>query len=269
MKNHKPEEYKKYKAVIWLPYQVSVMSFFEMYRQNIPMFAPSLKAMKHWHWVVDMLSNRIYGNPERFTDEIKEYVKENGGMMPDDNIITPNYQHHERNMDYWFGYMDIYVFENIILFDDFDHLMYLLDTVDLAAVAGRMAEYNERQRESIMLKWHDIFNEAAPHRDRKSFVDEYGIDEERVRKWTKQQDKKIEMRITQYQGDVNPCMMYHNCTGALGTVHYRDIDDPRVYDNDRRRSHRLRKRKLSDDAAAASITPDHNYNHNVANKFVQ
>lgn len=236
IENHRPEVYKKYKAVVWLPYQMSVMSFFEFYRQNIPMFAPSKKFLKHFHWEVDMLSTRIYGQPDRLTEEIRAYVKENGGMVPEDeDIPSPNLQHHWKNMDYWFGYADFYVFDHIILFDNFDHLLHLMDTVDLGDVATRMSQFNHMQRESIMLKWNDVFKEAAPHRDRSQFVSEYGIDEAEVRKWAKIQDKKIEMRIMQYQGDVNPCISLQTCTGSLGTKFYRNMTDPRVYDVARRK----------------------------------
>lgn len=227
--NHRPEAYKQYKAVIWLPYQTSQMSFFEFYRQNIPIFAPSVHCLKHWHWSVDMLAPRIYGAPKREIEKIRAYVEANGGVLPDeggvDDIPSPNWQHHWKNMDYWFGYSDQYIFDHVILFDNFDHLLYLLNTVNLSDIARRMSEFNVRQRESIMVSWHDIFRQAAPHRDRSLFLDDYGIDVAEVRKWTKIQDKKIEARVMQHQGLVNPCIRDQSCTGSIGTVHYSNITD--------------------------------------------
>jgi putative effector of murein hydrolase LrgA (UPF0299 family) len=40
IRNHAPDTYKAYAALVFVPYQTSVMTFFELYRQNIPMFAP-------------------------------------------------------------------------------------------------------------------------------------------------------------------------------------------------------------------------------------
>ena len=88
-----------------------------------------------------------------------------------------------------------------------------------------MSEFNMKQRESIMVKWHDVFREAAPQRNRSSFLEEYGIDVEEVRRWSKMQDKKIEMRIMRHQGMVNPCIRDQTCTGSLGTIHYKNITD--------------------------------------------
>lgn len=38
-----------YTAILLIPYQVSIMSMFEYYRMNIPLFAPSLKLLTEWH----------------------------------------------------------------------------------------------------------------------------------------------------------------------------------------------------------------------------
>ena len=48
MKNHLPEKLALYKALVYVPYQTSVMSFFEIYRQNIPIFTPSAGLLIRW-----------------------------------------------------------------------------------------------------------------------------------------------------------------------------------------------------------------------------
>jgi hypothetical protein len=52
-------------ALIMCPYQVSVMSFFEFYRMNIPMFFPDHKLLSKWHHELGMLNertwDRVYG----------------------------------------------------------------------------------------------------------------------------------------------------------------------------------------------------------------
>ena len=221
MTNHAPYFYKKYKAVVWLPYQSSVMSFFELYRLNIPMFAPSVDLLKRWHWSVDIMSDRIYGLPDMILGDIQKFVDKHGGVDPEDvqyHVPTPNKQHEIPTLDYWFPYGDVYVFDHVQHFDNFTHLLYLMDSANLTQISRDMAEFNSLQRQSIMLKWHDVFKEAVPHVDRSNFIRKYGIHEKVVRDWTEKQDKEIERRITRLQGNINYCNVFFNCTGALGTV---------------------------------------------------
>lgn len=56
--HYKYSDIASHQGVVYVPYQVSVMSMFEQYRMNIPLFAPSidlLAAWQHKHMVVLML----------------------------------------------------------------------------------------------------------------------------------------------------------------------------------------------------------------------
>lgn len=221
--NHAPHVYKKYKAVVWMPYQSSLMSFFELYRLNIPMFAPTKDLLKSWHWEVDMMSDRVYGVPDAMTDLTEPYVRKHGGMNATDvneRVPNPNWQHEERGLNYWFSYSDLYMFDHITYFSNFTELLHQMDTVDLAQVSRNMAEYNSLQRQSIMLKWDDIFREAAPHVDRSDIVAEYGIDEARIRAWAREQEEENERVVMRLQGEANYCKKFpkYGCTGSLATI---------------------------------------------------
>jgi hypothetical protein len=49
VKDHRPFMYRRFAALILIPYQTSVMTFFELYRFNIPIFAPSLEFVVNLH----------------------------------------------------------------------------------------------------------------------------------------------------------------------------------------------------------------------------
>jgi hypothetical protein len=48
----------RHPAAVLLPYQVSVMSFFEYYRMGLPMFVPSPQLLAEWHMKYRVLNER-------------------------------------------------------------------------------------------------------------------------------------------------------------------------------------------------------------------
>jgi hypothetical protein len=164
---HDPEVYKSYKAVIHIPYQASTMSFFELYRQNIPIFAPSLKLLIEWHQRYDILGGRVYGNPARDVDLIKAYTGLSDEVLM--NIPNPNAETVE-TYRYWFALSDFYVMKHIILFDSWSHLLELLSSggagIDLHRVSVQMAAQNIIDKQEISLKWDQVFKQVVPHRNR-------------------------------------------------------------------------------------------------------
>jgi len=47
-------------AAILLPYQISFMTFFELYRIGLPMFAPSPELLTQWHLDYNVLNERTW-----------------------------------------------------------------------------------------------------------------------------------------------------------------------------------------------------------------
>ena len=134
------------------------MSFFEMYRQNIPMFTPSLSLLIKWHQKYHLLSGRIYGRPERHIDLIlNNTLQQNTIPDPNDDLnLTSNY--------YWLKYTDTYVFPHISRFDSWDHLLELLSETNYTNVRERMSEFNNDQKVFISSKWDEIFKKLIPNR---------------------------------------------------------------------------------------------------------
>ena len=58
--NYKYLEIAAHRGIVHVPYQVSVMSFFEQYRMNIPLFAPSKELLVHWECKYGALVYRTF-----------------------------------------------------------------------------------------------------------------------------------------------------------------------------------------------------------------
>lgn len=170
-RNHHAMAYKAYAAMLFIPYQTSVMTFFEMYRQNIPIFAPSLDLLVEWDVTLQVVNGRVYGWPDRYEDII---VNATGRPM-NTSIPSPNLKYNDANyrqsVQYWLQFSDIYVFPHVIIFHSFEELVHLIATTDLGKVSEAMYHENYKQRIAIMRTWDELFKAAAPHRKRGRFDD--------------------------------------------------------------------------------------------------
>ena len=199
LKNHRPELYKQYKSVIFIPYQTSLMTFFELYRQDIPMFAPSVKLLIAWHKEYKILKDRIYGWPKRLTQKIALFTGKDAEEMPDPNSDK------DESLEFWFPYSDIYVYEHITYFDSWDHLLELIDSTDLAQISRQMAEFNAYERDAISLQWDELYSDLIPKRNRSSFMAETGIDVEFTKSWLRTRQRLVRSKIRQLQGTSYKC----------------------------------------------------------------
>ncbi|CAG9462724.1 unnamed protein product [Pedinophyceae sp. YPF-701] len=139
----------KHPCMIWIPYQLSVMSFFEAYRTGIPVFAPARALLREWHAKHDLTWERIYGYPERLDESW-------------DLPYSPNSEDDE-SFSFWLEYADFYQMPHVQLFESWDHLMELLDTVDLQRVHDDMMAYSERLYSSLKMAWKTHINAALAH----------------------------------------------------------------------------------------------------------
>jgi hypothetical protein len=179
IENHRAEVYKLFPALIFIPYQTSVMSFFEFYRLNIPMFAPSLSLLVEWNADYEILSSRIYGWPKRELEIIQNFSCQHLHRFckvddPDyvtfQNIPNPNSKNNDLNStNYWLKYSDIYYFPHIQYFDNFTHFYHQLLQVNLTNIHHEMMEANRERKISIAKDWDEVFAKAVPHRERGKF----------------------------------------------------------------------------------------------------
>lgn len=134
-------------AMVFMPYQASVMSFFEYYRLGLPLFAPSKSLLLAWSDDHDFVWERVYGHPRRPNSL-------SPSALPDPNI--------RKNLKYWIQFFDIYRFPHVQLFDSWEHLLKLLKTVDMKSVSRAMLAHSDAQREELRARWRDIFQTAVP-----------------------------------------------------------------------------------------------------------
>jgi hypothetical protein len=150
-------EYKDLAAhpgVILVPYQVSFMSFFEFYRMEIPLFAPSLDLFVQWQREYGVCYERVYGHPQRLVD-----------LLPDSTLLEERFDptaDDEPSLRYWLNKSDWYVFPHVTLFDSWDHLLELLDEANLDAISARMHEFNLAQHAELRNTWAALVNRIAP-----------------------------------------------------------------------------------------------------------
>ncbi|CAG9462694.1 unnamed protein product [Pedinophyceae sp. YPF-701] len=143
------ESIAKHPCMIWIPYQLSVMSFFEAYRTGIPIFAPSQSLLKEWHAKHNVTWERVYGHPERLDESW-------------DIPFSPNSEDDE-SFSFWLEYADFYQMPHVQLFESWDHLMELLDTVDLLEIHNDMNRYSKRLYVGLKAAWKARINEAMAH----------------------------------------------------------------------------------------------------------
>ena len=133
-------------AIVLLPYQVSVMSFFEFYRMNIPIFVPSKKLLTEWHMKHEILSEMLYGSPER--------------MIQNDDFRHSPYSKKKEDLEFWIQFSDYYVFPHVSTFDSWEDLILKLeksvDKSDLYVISNNMKKYNQKQREGLKRIWGGI-----------------------------------------------------------------------------------------------------------------
>jgi len=140
-------------AIILIPYQLSVMSFFEFYRMGIPMFVPSPQLLTHWHMKHSVLKERswnmIFDKPG--LSAVKRHSGYKGPMLsdPNDNL---NYN----SVLEWVNLADFYTFPHLKQFDNFTHLVEMVGTTtlqDLKVVSSRMREFSEKQDATTLETW--------------------------------------------------------------------------------------------------------------------
>jgi hypothetical protein len=120
----------QFTGVIHIPYNLSIMSAFEQYYQNIPMLFPSIR-----------LQQELWSNREDMLTEI---------LFPESNLeINPS----------WVGLADWYDDSNmsdIVYFDSLDSIDQTIQDTDFEVVSSRMQLQNELREEKIMRQWEEL-----------------------------------------------------------------------------------------------------------------
>ena len=126
-RSYNRDEVHKYKGIIHIPYNLSIMSAFEHYRQNIPIFFPSPTFQeKLWKERGDILSEVLF---------------------PNTNL---NFNPKLIRLADWYDEDNFY---GVIQYESFFDLYDKLNSVDLAKVSEKMRNFNIRREKNIKIKW--------------------------------------------------------------------------------------------------------------------
>eukprot|EP00741_Cyanophora_paradoxa_P007298 tig00001098_g7059.t1 len=130
-----------------IPYQMSVMSWFEYYRLNVPLFFPSPRLLVEWHQTHGVTWERVYGHPA--------------------GLARPAFAH-DPNSDacpdvaFWARLADFYVWPHVRTFDSWEELLDALSDRDaLRETSARMAEHNACLEADVAEAWARVLGRAS------------------------------------------------------------------------------------------------------------
>ncbi|CAF3922635.1 unnamed protein product, partial [Adineta steineri] len=138
-------------GIIYVPYQVSLMSLFEQYRMNIPLFFPSLELLTEWHYKYHVVRERTWGG-------IFESLK-NSSILPgvlNSNIPDPNNEFDRDAIRYWLKFSDFYQWPYITYFNSIDDLVIKLDNTNLMEISQNMKAHNTIVKRKLHEQWRQI-----------------------------------------------------------------------------------------------------------------
>lgn len=134
-KKYDRETIRDYAGVVHLPYNLSVMSAFEHYWQNIPMYFPSQSFQKNLF------------HTDGFS--LTEVLFPDSALYFDENLI---------GLADWY---DVNNFSAVRHFDSFENLDQLLADDDLTEISAKMEASNKLRMQSVYEKWSSVLRQLS------------------------------------------------------------------------------------------------------------
>jgi hypothetical protein len=150
-KHYEYSDLASHRAIIHVPYQVSIMSLFEQYRMCIPLLFPSLELLTRWQYKYGVVNERTW-------DTVRFERKSNGshiiGVL--NNMPDPNNDYNYDAIRYWLNLSDFYRWPHITYYYSTEDLVKKLLTTNFQEISLRMKHYNTQLRYSLLKKWDKI-----------------------------------------------------------------------------------------------------------------
>jgi hypothetical protein len=185
-------ELSEHPGVILLPYQVSIMTFYEFYRIGVPIFVPSVDLLVEWHMKYRILSQRsfplIWERPQKRSLIPGYYSKKNysckGKCRPIDNNIhnlfshDPNNEFSKESVHAWVELSDYYIWPHVITFNSMDELVEILTPTDelfdnLAGISAAMKHFMYNLDGKLTSAWDFILDGVAKDKKNRAFKNSY------------------------------------------------------------------------------------------------
>jgi len=145
-----------HQGIVQLPVQPSIMSIFEQYRMNIPLFLPSKRLLLEWEMdgrgiMREMQTRHPY-------DRFRMPAHRSQTHVPDPTVRD------RVSADYWNQFCDWYHLPHIIYFDNVTHLVEILNAITpdkLRQISNAMRDYNRRFKDELLEKWKKLLRRMA------------------------------------------------------------------------------------------------------------
>ena len=137
-------------GIVYIPYQVSMVSMTEQYRMNIPLFVPTINLLAKWHVQYQVVGQRTWASYRHQRAEGSDIE----GVMP--SVPDPNNDLDEEAVKYWLRFADFYQWPHIIYYESMEDLIDKMLTIDLKEISNRMKEHNIKVRQDLKDLWSKV-----------------------------------------------------------------------------------------------------------------
>jgi hypothetical protein len=154
-------------AMVLMPYQISIMSIFELYRMEVPLFVPSPELLVEWHKKYAILQERTWpGIHDKPVERSCLPRHANSTSILSD--LDPNNDISSNAILQWIKFADFYQWPAITTFTSWSDLMTKLKASDFNMISKSMAKYNIEEERRTRGKWEDILSRVREGRRARS-----------------------------------------------------------------------------------------------------
>lgn len=150
------QDLANFKGIVLIPYNCSIMSIFEHYTANIPLFVPSLDFMLELY-----TEHKQNGVLSELTWNQVFNLQSGSILFKTLKNDDPNNYQDINNMKNWIELSDFYNNEwmpHITYFDSFEELKNKINTADLKSISNNMQEFNLIRKNLILDRWKNLID---------------------------------------------------------------------------------------------------------------
>lgn len=158
LNRHEYTEVAAHLGIIFVPYQTSVMMFFEQYTMGIPLFAPTLDFLVQLHMIHYIVYDKTLINSFR----------QKGSLIPPHPSMKDTYDpNNDEDIDsvrHWLSLSDYYIFPNVTHFKSIENLVEILQSMSMArlkVISQDMMKYNRQRLKLLLHYWRKRLLEIA------------------------------------------------------------------------------------------------------------
>jgi hypothetical protein len=147
---HEHRDLVRFKAHVNVPYNASVMSFFERYWLNVPQFVPSQDLLLRLH------------RDGKALQQLSWMKVLNGSPLPRVGTDLPD-PNHADHLKAWMPLYDFFTFPHITYFDSYEDLADKLRSADLPRISQQMGLANAGRKDEASRAWKRIADAVASY----------------------------------------------------------------------------------------------------------